>query len=108
MGCSCFCFFFLCVFVFRTLPIARDLGRWGMRICTICPGIFATPMTNIMPKPMKQSLEGNITFPKRFGRSEEFASLVQQITENTYLNVRSITVLGVFFWSLGVFFSKGF
>lgn len=77
-----------------TLPIARDLGRWGMRICTICPGIFATPMTNIMPKQMKQSLESNITFPKRFGRSEEFASLVQQITENSYLNGEVIRLDG--------------
>ena len=69
-----------------TLPIARDLGTVGIRICTIAPGIFETPMTKMMPKKMKDALVSMKQFPKRLGKPEEFASLCGHIIENTYLN----------------------
>jgi len=72
--------------VAMTLPISRDLGVWGMRIVTVCPGLFETPMTKILPPKVRASLESNITFPKRFGTAPEFASLAQFIIENQYLN----------------------
>eukprot|EP00483_Globobulimina_turgida_P008540 UN08557 len=69
-----------------TLPIARDLGGFGIRICTIAPGIFLTPMTKIMPKAMAQKFIDMKQFPKRMGSPKEFGMLAQQIVENTYLN----------------------
>lgn len=77
-----------------TLPIARDLGRWGIRICTICPGLFETPMTKPLPKPMKESLGSQVQFPKRLGVPKEFAQLCGQIVENTYLNGEVIRLDG--------------
>merc|ERR1719461_746324 len=69
-----------------TLPIARDLGNFGIRICTIAPGIFSTPMTDIMPQPMKQKFIDMKQFPKRLGHISEFAALTGHIVENSYLN----------------------
>lgn len=69
-----------------TLPIARDLASFGIRICTICPGIFETPMTKMMPPNLKNSLVAQKQFPKRLGKPSEFASLAKHIAENTYLN----------------------
>jgi len=69
-----------------TVPIARDLGEFGIRVCTICPGIFATPMSNPMPKAMVQGFIDQKIFPKRLGKSEEFGSLCVHIAENSYLN----------------------
>jgi NAD(P)-dependent dehydrogenase (short-subunit alcohol dehydrogenase family) len=77
-----------------TLPIARDLGKWGIRICTICPGLFETPMTKPLPKPLRASLESQVQFPKRLGYPEEFAQLCSQIVENTYLNGEVIRLDG--------------
>ena len=62
-----------------TLPIARDLGGFGIRICTIAPGIFETPMTKMMPKAAAQTLIDMKQFPKRMGYPSEFAKLAQQI-----------------------------
>eukprot|EP01084_Bolivina_argentea_P043674 80445_1 len=69
-----------------TLPIARDLGGFGIRICTIAPGIFLTPMTSLMPKQSAQKLIDMKQFPKRMGTPKEFAMLAGHIVENTFLN----------------------
>jgi len=69
-----------------TLPIARDLATFGIRIITIAPGIFETPMTKLMTPQMRKSLLAQKQFPKRFGDSKEFAGLCQHIIENPYLN----------------------
>lgn len=77
-----------------TLPIARDLGNWGMRIATICPGLFETPMTKPFPKVLRDSLESQVQFPKRLGMPSEFAHLCGFIVENTYLNGEVIRLDG--------------
>ena len=77
-----------------TLAIARDLARSGIRCCTIAPGTFDTPLTALMPQPMKDGIIQHIPFPKRFGRVEEFAMLVQQIVENAFLNGEVIRLDG--------------
>lgn len=77
-----------------TLAIARDLARSGIRCCTIAPGTFDTPLTVLMPQEMKDGITQHIPFPKRFGRPEEFASLVQQIVENAFLNGDTIRLDG--------------
>merc|ERR1719273_621615 len=69
-----------------TLPIARDLATWGIRIVTVAPGMFDTPMTKMLPKPAYESLRSQTQFPKRFGQPEEFGRLCQSICENQYLN----------------------
>lgn len=75
-----------------TLPIARDLGGFGIRICTIAPGIFTTPMTKIMPKATAQNLINMKQFPKRMGHASEFAALAGHIVENTFLNGEVIRI----------------
>jgi NAD(P)-dependent dehydrogenase (short-subunit alcohol dehydrogenase family) len=69
-----------------TLPIARDLGKFGVRICTIAPGIFLTPMMTQMPKKNQDGLAAQCVFPKRLGDPSEFARLAAHIFENAYLN----------------------
>ena len=66
-------------------PMARDLGRWGIRIMAIAPGIIGTPMTDAMPKNVRERLERD-TPMGRFGTPAEFAHLAGAIIENTYLN----------------------
>merc|ERR1712244_171333 len=75
-----------------TLPIARDLGGFGIRICTIAPGIFLTPMTKMMPKKTAQALIDMKQFPKRMGNTSEFAALAGHIVENSYLNGEVIRI----------------
>jgi len=77
-----------------TLVIARDLARSGIRCCTIAPGTFDTPLTALMPQPMKDGIIQHIPFPRRFGRPEEFAVLVQQIVENAFFNGETIRLDG--------------
>jgi len=77
-----------------TLPIARDLASLGIRVCTIAPGTFDTPLLGLMPAPQKEALATNIPFPHRLGRSEEYAALVGQIIENAYLNGETIRLDG--------------
>lgn len=72
--------------VSMTLPAARELSQFGIRVMTIAPGVIATPMMEGMPDVVEQSLVASIPFPKRLGHPHEFASLVQQIIENSYLN----------------------
>ena len=77
-----------------TLPMARELARFGIRVMTIAPGIFWTPMVDGMPEDVKQSLSASIPFPSRLGKPEEFADLVAYILGNTYLNGETIRLDG--------------
>src|SRR4029453_13670464 len=69
-----------------TLPAARELARFGIRVATIAPGVFATAMMQAAPDAVRNSLAEQAPFPARFGRPDEFAQLVQQIIENSMLN----------------------
>jgi NAD(P)-dependent dehydrogenase (short-subunit alcohol dehydrogenase family) len=69
-----------------TLPIARDLATVGVRIMTIAPGTFDTPMLAMLPEAARQGLAAGIPFPRRLGRPDDFARLVEHIVENSYLN----------------------
>ncbi len=69
-----------------TLPLARDLAPLGIRACAIAPGTMGTPLMLSMPEQMRQHLVDSIVFPKRMGRPEEFALLVESIVRNPYLN----------------------
>ncbi len=77
-----------------TLPAARELAKFGIRVVTIAPGIFATPLVTAMPAEVQQSLAAQIPFPARLGRPEEFAALVRHIVENTMLNGEVIRLDG--------------
>ncbi len=77
-----------------TLPIARDLARDGIRVMTIAPGIFDTPLLGSLPEPARQSLGQQVPFPSRLGRPEEFAALAQHIVENEMLNGEVIRLDG--------------
>lgn len=77
-----------------TLPMARELARFGIRVNTIAPGIFWTPMVDGMPEAVQQSLSASIPFPSRLGRPEEFADLVAYIVGNRYLNGETIRLDG--------------
>lgn len=77
-----------------TLPIARELARFGIRVCTIAPGTFDTPLMGGMSHEIRSSLEKQIPFPSRFGRPAEFAMLVEQIIENPMLNGETIRLDG--------------
>jgi len=77
-----------------TLPIARDLAVSGVRVCTIAPGLFATPMLMLMPEPARQALAATIPFPSRLGEPPEYASLACHILENAMLNGETIRLDG--------------
>jgi NAD(P)-dependent dehydrogenase (short-subunit alcohol dehydrogenase family) len=77
-----------------TLPIARELAMFGIRVCSIAPGIFGTPMLAAMPQDVQDSLGKQVPFPSRLGRPEEFAALVQTIFEVPYLNGETIRLDG--------------
>ncbi|MCX7897753.1 MAG: 3-hydroxyacyl-CoA dehydrogenase [Rhodocyclaceae bacterium] len=76
------------------LPIARDLARYGIRVLSIAPGIFQTPMMEGMAPEIQESLAKMVPFPPRLGRPEEFASLVTELIENAYLNGETIRLDG--------------
>ena len=80
--------------VAMTLPMARELSRFGIRVNTVAPGIFWTPMVDGMPEAVQQSLSASIPFPSRLGRPEEFADLVAYILGNRYLNGETIRLDG--------------
>jgi len=77
-----------------TLPVARDLSRNGIRVCTIAPGIFETPMLLGLPKDAQDSLGKQVPFPSRLGRPIEYAQLARQIIENEMLNGETIRLDG--------------
>ena len=77
-----------------TLPMARELARFGIRVMTVAPGVFWTPMVDGMPESVQQSLAASIPFPSRLGKPEEFAELVAFILGNTYLNGETIRLDG--------------
>jgi len=76
------------------LPIARELARFGIRINTIAPGIFGTPMVKAMPQEVQDSLAASIPFPSRLGAPEEYASLVMHMVENVMLNGETVRLDG--------------
>jgi len=76
------------------LPAARELARLGIRVVTIAPGIFETPMMAAMSEEVRASLAAQVPFPPRLGRPEEYAALVQHIVENTMLNGEVIRLDG--------------
>jgi NAD(P)-dependent dehydrogenase (short-subunit alcohol dehydrogenase family) len=69
-----------------TLPAARDLASMGVRVCTIAPGVFRTPMLAALPESAQRSLEAVVPFPPRLGEPAEYALLACQIAEHPYLN----------------------
>lgn len=77
-----------------TLPIARDLSSFGIRVCTIAPGLFLTPMLAGLPEQVQTELASTVPFPKRLGRPDEYAQLVQSIVENNMLNGEIIRIDG--------------
>lgn len=77
-----------------TLPIARELARHGIRVCTIAPGIMETPMLAALPEPARASLGQQVPYPQRLGAPDEYAALVASIVENGYLNGETIRLDG--------------
>lgn len=80
--------------VAMTLPIARELARFGIRVCTIAPGIMDTPMLAGLPETARKSLGEQVPFPARLGSPDEYAALVQHIFSNAYLNGEVIRLDG--------------
>ena len=76
------------------LPIARELSRFGIRVMTIAPGIFGTPMLGAMPQEVQDSLAAAVPFPKRLGTAEDYAKLARHIIENGMLNGEMIRLDG--------------
>ncbi|WP_028080994.1 SDR family NAD(P)-dependent oxidoreductase [Solimonas soli] len=77
-----------------TLPIARELARYGIRVVTIAPGIFYTPMMESLPKEAQESLGKQVPFPSRLGQPAEYAQLVESIVANPMLNGETIRLDG--------------
>ncbi|HEY1348097.1 MAG TPA: 3-hydroxyacyl-CoA dehydrogenase [Ktedonobacteraceae bacterium] len=77
-----------------TLPIARELARFGVRVMTIAPGIFDTPLLGALPEPARISLGQQVPFPPRLGQPAEYATLARQIVENEMLNGTTIRLDG--------------
>jgi NAD(P)-dependent dehydrogenase (short-subunit alcohol dehydrogenase family) len=77
-----------------TLPMARDLAQHAIRVCTVAPGLFATPLLKQLPEAVQQSLAASIPFPPRLGKPEEFAQLACHIVTNNHLNGEVIRLDG--------------
>jgi NAD(P)-dependent dehydrogenase (short-subunit alcohol dehydrogenase family) len=77
-----------------TLPMARDLAQHGIRVCTLAPGLFATPLMATLPEAVQVSLAASIPFPQRLGKPEEFAQLAAHIVSNGHLNGEVIRIDG--------------
>ena len=80
--------------VSMTLPLARDLAQHGIRVCTVAPGLFETPLMKQLPEAVQQSLAASIPFPPRLGRPDEFAALATHIVTNVHLNGECIRLDG--------------
>lgn len=80
--------------VAMTLPIARELAQYGIRVMSIAPGIFDTPMLGQLPEPARASLGQQVPFPSRLGRPDEYAALAKHIVENEMLNGEVIRLDG--------------
>ena len=80
--------------VSMTLPMARDLAQYGIRVLTICPGLFLTPLMHTLPQEIQDSLGNSIPFPKRLGRPDEFGSLAAYLVTNTHMNGEVIRIDG--------------
>jgi NAD(P)-dependent dehydrogenase (short-subunit alcohol dehydrogenase family) len=77
-----------------TLPLARELARYAIRVCTIAPGIMETPMLAGLPEAAQDSLGQQVPYPQRLGRADEFARLVLAVVDNGYLNGETIRLDG--------------
>ena len=78
-----------------TLPAARDLASVGVRVCTIAPGLMDTPMLALLPEPQRQALGEGVPFPRRLGDpAGDYATLVEHIVRNSYLNGETIRLDG--------------
>ena len=77
-----------------TLPIARELARFGVRVMTIAPGVFETPMMAGMTPDMQKALSAAVPFPARLGKPAEYAALARDIVENPMLNGTTIRLDG--------------
>ena len=77
-----------------TLPAARDLAKVGVRVLTIAPGTFDTPLLGQLPEEIRKALAATIPHPSRLGRPEDFAALATHIIENSYLNGEVIRIDG--------------
>lgn len=77
-----------------TLPLAREFAQFGIRVCTIAPGLFGTPMMFALPPEAQESLGKSVPYPSRLGRPEEYAGLARHICENTMLNGETIRLDG--------------
>lgn len=77
-----------------TLPMARELGKLGIRVVSIAPGVINTPMMQTAPDAVRQSLESQVPFPPRLGEPAEFAALASHVFENVYLNGTTIRIDG--------------
>jgi NAD(P)-dependent dehydrogenase (short-subunit alcohol dehydrogenase family) len=80
--------------VSMTLPIARELARFGIRVLTIAPGVFQTAMMAGMPQPQQEALESQVPFPSRLGQPDEFAALAEHMVENVMLNGTTVRLDG--------------
>ena len=80
--------------VSMTLPLARDLAQHGVRVCTLAPGLFQTPLMQQLPEAVQQSLAASIPFPPRLGHPQEFASLAAHVITNGHLNGEVIRLDG--------------
>jgi NAD(P)-dependent dehydrogenase (short-subunit alcohol dehydrogenase family) len=77
-----------------TLPAARELARYGVRVAAIAPGVFATPMVDGLPQDVQRSLAGSVPFPSRLGHPEEYAALVLHLCQNPMINGEVIRIDG--------------
>jgi NAD(P)-dependent dehydrogenase (short-subunit alcohol dehydrogenase family) len=77
-----------------TLPLARELAQFGIRVLSIAPGLFRTPLLDVLPSDAQAALAASTPFPKRLGSPEEFAQLVIACCENVFLNGETIRLDG--------------